>query len=53
MPQLAYDSRDDKLFEQRGMRNLYWLDDLGAVPLAELDPEVDAFLYAGARSIED
>ena len=53
MPQLAYDDRDDKLFEQRGMRNLYWLDDLGAVPLSKLDPNVDSFLYAGARPIED
>jgi len=53
MPQLAFDSRDDQLFEQRGMRNLYWLDDLGAVPLTELDPDAESFLYAGARSIED
>lgn len=53
MVQLAYDVRDDELFEQRGMRNLYWLDDLDAVPLSELDPDVEAFLYAGARSIED
>ncbi len=53
MPQLAYDVRDDKLFEQRGMRNLYWLDDLDAVPLPELDPNVESFLYAGARPIAD
>lgn len=53
MIQLAYDTRDDPLFEQRRMQNLYWLDDLGAVPLNELDPSRDAFLYAGARSIDD
>lgn len=53
MPKLVYDVRDDILFEQRGMRNLYWLDDLGAVPLTELDPDDEAFLFAGARSIED
>ena len=53
MTKLVYDTRDDKLFEQRGMKNLYWLDDLGAIPLSELRPGDDSFLFAGARSIED
>lgn len=50
---LFYDSRDDALFEQRGMRNLYWLDDIGALPFEEATGNDEGFLFAGARSIED
>ena len=50
---LFYDRRDDELFTKRGMRNLYWLDDLGAIPLDEASPDDSGFLFAGARGIED
>src|SRR5205085_5569841 len=39
--------------ERLGSRILYWLDDLGAVPLAEADPDRPGFLFAGARPMED
>jgi hypothetical protein len=51
--QLLYDPRDDDDHERIGSRILYWLDDLGAVPLAEADPALPGFLFAGARPIED
>jgi hypothetical protein len=51
--QLFYDPRDDAYHERLGSRLLYWLDDLDAVPLDEADPEVEGFLFAGARPIED
>lgn len=51
--QLFFDARDDKLFEQRGMRNLYWLDDLGAKPIQEAKQDDEGFLFAGARCIND
>jgi hypothetical protein len=50
---LFYDERDDEAHEARGSQILYWLDDLGARPLAEARPEKDGFLFAGARPIED
>ncbi|MEL6106737.1 MAG: ATP-grasp domain-containing protein [Planctomycetota bacterium] len=50
---LFYDTRDDPLFEQRGMRNLYWLDDIGAVPFEEAAADDEGFLFTGARSIDD
>ena len=53
MVQLLYDSRDDAYHERIGSRILYWLDDLGAVPLDEADPTSSAFLFTGARPIED
>ena len=34
---LLYDSRDDPYHERIGSQILYWLDDLGAVPLDEVD----------------
>src|SRR5262249_18064593 len=51
--QLLYDPRDDAYHERLGSRLLYWLDDLGALPLDEADPSAPAFLLAGARPIED
>jgi hypothetical protein len=51
--QLLYDPRDDAYHERIGSRMLYWLDDLGAVPLGEADPHAQGFLYAGARPIDD
>jgi ATP-grasp domain, R2K clade family 3 len=50
---LFYDDRDDHAHEARGSRILYWLDDLGAKPLAEARPESRGFLFAGARPIAD
>jgi hypothetical protein len=51
--QLVYDPRDDAYHERHGSRILYWLDDLGAVPLPEADPTAAGFLFTGARPIED
>jgi len=51
--QLLYDPRDDAYHERIGSRILYWLDDLGAVPLDEADPASEGFLFAGARPVED
>ena len=46
--QLLYDPRDDTYHEQLGSQILYWLDDLGALPLDEADPGEEGFLFAGA-----
>ena len=43
MMQLLYDLRDDAYHEKLGSKILYWLDDLGAVPLNEADPDREAF----------
>jgi hypothetical protein len=51
--QLLYDPRDDPYHERLGSRILYWLDDLGAVPLSEANHVQPGFLFAGARPIED
>lgn len=51
--QLLYDPRDDAHHERAGSRILYWLDDLDAVPLGEADPAEPAFLFAGARPMDD
>lgn len=51
--QLLYDPRDDRYHERLGSRILYWLDDLGAAPLADADPAEPGFLFAGARPVED
>jgi len=51
--QLLYDPRDDTYHEKLGSQILYWLTDLDAVPLEEADRNRAAFLFAGARSIED
>ncbi len=53
MTQLLYDPRDDAHHERVGSRLLYWLDDLGAVPLPEAEPTRPAFLFAGARPFDD
>jgi hypothetical protein len=51
--QLLYDSRDDAVHERLGSQILYWLDDLGGVPLVEADPDTPGFLFAGARPLDD
>jgi hypothetical protein len=51
--ELIYDSRDDRYHERLGSQILYWLDDLGAIPLDEAGPDAKGFLFAGARPIED
>ncbi len=51
--QLLYDHRDVALHERLGSRILYWLDDLDAVPVTEAKPDEPAFLFAGARSLND
>jgi hypothetical protein len=50
---LLYDPRDDAYHERVGSQILYWLDDLGGIPLAEANPQAEGFLFAGARPIED
>jgi hypothetical protein len=50
---LIYDERDDNYHEAGGSQILYWLDDLGAKPLAETRPTDHGFLFTGARSIDD
>jgi hypothetical protein len=50
---LFYDERDDRYHEARGSQILYWLDDLGAKPVAEARPNDQGFLFAGARPIDD
>ena len=50
---LFYDERDDASHEARGSQILYWLDDLGAKPLAEARPRDRGFVFAIARPIED
>lgn len=50
---LLYDPRDDRFHERVGSRILYWLDDLGAIPLEEADHDGEGFLFAGARPIDD
>src|SRR5436189_244323 len=51
--ELYYDERDDAAHEARGSQILYWLDDLGAKPLAEARPDDPGFLFAGARPLDD
>jgi hypothetical protein len=50
---LLYDDRDDAAHRARGSEILYWLDDLGAVPISEAGPGDEGFLFAGARPIDD
>ena len=50
---LLYDPRDDAYHERLGSQILYWLDDLGALPLEEADPAAEGFLFAGVRPIQD
>jgi hypothetical protein len=51
--ELLYDARDDAYHERIGSQILYWLDDVGARPMEEVPLDVDGFLFAGARPIED
>lgn len=50
---LFYYPRDQAPGDRRGDRRLYWLDDLGAVPIAEATPADDGFLFAGERGADD
>lgn len=50
---LYYDPRDQRPGDRRGDLRLYWLDDLGAVPIAEAQPVDEGFLFAGARPVTD
>ena len=50
---LLYDARDDAYHERLGSQILYWLDDLGGLPLNEANPTEEGFLFTGARPIED
>jgi hypothetical protein len=50
---LFYDARDQSVADRGGDRRLYWLDDLGALPLDEARVEDEGFVFAGARSIDD
>jgi hypothetical protein len=51
--ELLYDARDDPYHERIGSQLLYWLDDLGAIPLDEAPRDAEGFLFAGARPIDD
>ena len=50
---LFYDDRDDSVHQRRGSRILYWLDDLGAKPIGESEPDEDGFVFSVAGSISD
>jgi hypothetical protein len=50
---LLYDDRDDEAHRARGSEILYWLDDLGAIPISEARPGNEGYLFAGARPIDD
>ncbi len=50
---LFYDDRDDSVHQQRGSRILYWLDDLGAKPVGECEPNEEGFLFSIAGAISD
>jgi hypothetical protein len=43
----------DPYHELVGSQILYWLDDLGALPLDEAPRDAEGFLFAGARPITD
>jgi hypothetical protein len=53
MVELLYDPRDDAYHQRIGSQILYWLDEVGAVPLDEAPRDAEGFLFAGARPIED
>src|SRR5262249_19623929 len=50
---ILYDPRDRPYYDKRGLRILHWLDDLGARPLNEVDPDAPGFLFGIARRTED
>lgn len=50
---LFYDDQDDTVHQRRGSRILYWLDDLGAKPISECDPDESGFLFSVAGAISD
>jgi hypothetical protein len=53
MVELLYDSRDDAYHQRIGSQILFWLDDVGAVPLDDAPRNAEGFLFAGARSLDD
>jgi hypothetical protein len=50
---LLYVPSDQKYLDKRGMRTLFWLDDLGAIPLSEHPGTEEGFLFSYARHIDD
>jgi hypothetical protein len=50
---LLYVPSDQKYLDKRGMRTLFWLDDLGAIPLPEHPETEEGFLFSYARHIND
>ncbi len=50
---LFYDDRDDSVHQRRGSRILYWLDDLGAKPMGESEPDEEGFVFSVAGAISD
>lgn len=50
---LFYIESDNAYLEKRGMRLLYWLDDLGAAPLSEAKPDQEGFLFSFTSKIEE
>ena len=50
---LLYVPSDQKYLDKRGMRTLFWLDDLGAIPLPEHPATEEGFLFSYARHIDD
>lgn len=51
--QLIYVEEDQKFLEACGSKQLFWLDDLGAIPYRETNPETKGYLFSSARLIED
>ena len=50
---LFYDVRDDSVHQRLGSRILYWLDDLGGIPIGESESDDDGFVFSVAGSISD
>ena len=50
---LFYDDQDDTVHQRRESRILYWLDDLGAKPISECEPDDSGFLFSVAGAISD
>lgn len=50
---LFYDDRDDSVHQRLGSRILYWLDDLGGIPIGESESDDEGFVFSVAGSISD
>ena len=50
---LFYDDRDDSVHQRRGSRILYWLDDLGGIPINESLSDDEGYLFSVAGAISD